>query len=135
MNAFLLGARVMRPDVTVRSITINSWGDEFLEDQAARQFYGIGCKLLAHHTNTAAPLQFFGDHGLLAVGSNSDTRVFLGEFVLTSPMFNWRIAFGDAIQVTTVLSGAVDEACRAGRNEMASYWACACAHTACVGRH
>lgn len=99
MNAFLLGARILSPNVTVRSVTINSWGSEFFEYQAAQQLHTTGCKMLAHHSNTMTPLQYFIDHDLLVVGSNSDTRVFLGEKVITAPLFAWQSVFVDTIQV------------------------------------
>lgn len=99
MNAFLRGAQLLRPDVIIRTVTINSWVDAFLEHQAAVHLLRKGCTLLAHHTDSIVPLEVFVDKGLTVIGSNSDSRIFLGEKVATSPMFDWTTAYLDIIQV------------------------------------
>lgn len=99
MNAFQLGIQLLRPDVTIRTVTINTWVDPFLEYQAAMYLLRKGCTLMAHHTDSIVPLQEFVDRGFTVIGSNSDSRIFLGERVATSPMFDWTIAYLDIIQV------------------------------------
>ena len=98
MNAFLLGAKYANPQARLQAITINSWHDPFFETQAAQHFLDE-CDILAQHSDTSEPQQIFVSHDRQCIGSNSDTRVFLGERVLVSPMFHWEVPYIDVVQV------------------------------------
>lgn len=98
MNAYFLGARVANPTPELLALTINAYFHPFFELQAAQRLLD-DCEIVAQQTDTTNPQIVFTEAGRFSVGSNSDSRVFLGENVLASPLFNWRGPYIDIVQV------------------------------------
>lgn len=89
LNAFALGLFKYNPTARLVTTTINSWTDFFQEQQAAEQFFEMGCDLLSHQTSHAQTMEAFTSRGRYGVGVYSESRSLLGENMLTSGVFNW----------------------------------------------
>ena len=54
INAFTLGAQAINPDVEVKVIYINTWGDAEIEKTGAEQLIAAGCDVLTYHADSTA---------------------------------------------------------------------------------
>lgn len=99
INAFTLGIRKYNPTARVLSYTINTWGDRYLEQEVAGWYLADGrCEVLCPHSNHIEPLKVFVSKKKLVVGCDSDSRATLGEYVLTSAVFDWNLMLRKVIQ-------------------------------------
>ena len=89
INAMMLGAQSVRPDMKVKIIWVNSWYDPGKEAAAARALADQGADILTQHTDSAAAMQFANDRGILAFGQDTDMIKFGPKAQLTSIMNNW----------------------------------------------
>lgn len=89
INAFTLGAQSVNPDVEVRVVWTNTWFDPPTEKEAAEGLLSVGADVIAQHQDTTEPQKAAADAGAVSIGYDSDMRPFVGESVLTSPIFNW----------------------------------------------
>jgi hypothetical protein len=63
----------------VSGITINSWSDGNLEQEAGKYFFDKDiCEVQAQHTDSVKPQMVFINGGKMAIGSNADSRMVLG---------------------------------------------------------
>ena len=111
INAFTLGVREVNPDATVRVVWSNTWYDPVLEREAAVALLDEGAELIAQHQDTTEPQKAAAEAGKLSIGYDSDMAQFVGDTVLTSPMWNWGTYY-----ITTV------QAVLDGTWETHSYW-------------
>ena len=58
INAMMLGAQSVRPDMKVKIIWVNTWYDPGKEAAAARALADQGADILTQHTDSAAAMQF-----------------------------------------------------------------------------
>src|SRR5260370_22257503 len=72
INAMMLGAQSVRPDMKVKIIWVNSWYDPGKESAAARALADQGADVLTQHTDSAAAMQFANERGIYAFGHDSD---------------------------------------------------------------
>ena len=84
INAFMLGAQSVNPNVKVKIVWVNSWFDPGKEADAAKALLDQGADILAQHTDSAAPLQEAEKAGKLAFGQSSDMVKFAPKAQLTS---------------------------------------------------
>jgi basic membrane protein A len=89
MNAFTLGVREANPDAEVRVVWTNTWYDPVKEREAAEALLDEGADVIAQHQDTTEPQKAAKERGLLSIGYDSDMGQFVGESVLTSPIWNW----------------------------------------------
>lgn len=89
INAFTLGVQAVNPDAEVRVVWTNTWYDPVLEREAAEALLDQGADIIAQHQDTTEPQKAAEERGLLSVGYDSDMAQFVGDSVLTSPMWNW----------------------------------------------
>lgn len=89
INAFLLGARSVNPNVKVKVIWVNSWYDPGKEADAAKALIDQGVDILAQHTDSPAPLQVAEKRGILGFGQASDNLHFAPKAQLTAIIDNW----------------------------------------------
>ena len=54
IDAFTLGAQAVNPDVEVKVVYINTWGDAEIEKAAAEQLISAGCDVLTYHADSTA---------------------------------------------------------------------------------
>ena len=103
INAFTLGVREVNPDATVRVVWTNTWYDPVIEREAAVALLDEGAELIAQHQDTTEPQKAAEEAGKLSIGYDSDMAQFVGDTVLTSPMWNWGTYYISTVQA--VLDG------------------------------
>ncbi|MFN2110858.1 MAG: BMP family ABC transporter substrate-binding protein [Anaerolineae bacterium] len=111
INAFTLGVRSVNPDAKVTVVWTNTWYDPVKEREAAVALLDAGADIIAQHQDTTEPQKAAQERGALSIGYDSDMRAFVGDSVLTSPMWNWSEYYIDTVQK------AID-----GTWETHSYW-------------
>jgi basic membrane protein A len=89
INAFTLGVREANPEATVHVVWTNTWFDPVLEKEAADALLDQGCDVIAQHQDTTEPQKAAQERGMVSIGYDSDMRQFVGDTVLTSPIWNW----------------------------------------------
>jgi basic membrane protein A len=89
INAFALGARSVNPDAVVKVVWTNTWFGPPQEKEAADALLAAGADVIAQHQDTTEPQKAAADAGALSIGYDSDMRAFVGDTVLTSPVWNW----------------------------------------------
>lgn len=89
INAFLLGAHSVNPDVTVKVVWVNSWYDPGKEGDAAKALIDQGADIISQHTDSPAPLQVAENRGVYGFGQASDMIKFAPKAQLTSIVDNW----------------------------------------------
>jgi len=72
INAFMLGAQSVRPDMKIKVVWVNSWYDPGKEADAAKALISQGADVLSQHTDSAAAMQVAQERGVLAFGQASD---------------------------------------------------------------
>ncbi|MDA7982735.1 MAG: BMP family ABC transporter substrate-binding protein [Alphaproteobacteria bacterium] len=89
VNAFLLGARSVRPDIRVQVVWVNSWYDPGRERDAAQVLIDRGADVITQHTDSPAPLQAAAAAGVYAFGQASDMIAFAPDTQVTAVVDNW----------------------------------------------
>lgn len=89
INAFMLGAQSVRPDIKVKIVWVNSWYDPGKEADAAKALADQGADILSQHTDSPAAMQVAEQRGILAFGQDSDMSRFGPRAQLTSIVNDW----------------------------------------------
>lgn len=105
INAFTLGAQSVNPNVEVKVVYINSWGDPELEKSAAEQLLAAGCDVIAQHCDSTAPQLAAQEAGAYAIGYNYDNPV-AADAYLTAPIWHHEKYLIPTIQA--ILDGSWD---------------------------
>ena len=103
INAFTLGVRKVNPDAQVRVVWTSTWYDPVKEREAAEALLDEGADIIAQHQDTTEPQKAAKERGLLSIGYDSDMGQFVGESVLTSPVWNWGVYYVSTVQ--SILDG------------------------------
>ncbi len=98
INAFAQGARAVNPDAEVRVVWTNTWFDPPKEKEAAEALLDQGADVIAQHQDTTEPQKAAADRGKLSIGYDSDMAQFVGDTVLTSPIWNWAPKYVDIVK-------------------------------------
>ncbi len=98
IDAFTLGVREVNPEATVNVVWTNTWYDPVKEREAAIALLDSGVDIIAQHQDTTEPQKAAQERGALSIGYDSDMRAFVGDTVLTSPMWNWETYYIDTIK-------------------------------------
>ena len=93
INAFLLGAHSVNPDVTVKVVWVNSWYDPGKEGDAAKALIDQGADIISQHTDSPAPLQVAENRGVFGFGQASDMIAFAPKAQLTAIVDNWDVYY------------------------------------------
>lgn len=88
-NAFTLGVKAVNPEAEVRMVWTNTWYDPVKEREAALGLLAEGADIIAQHQDTTEPQKAAQEAGKLSIGYDSDMAQFVGDTVLTSPVWNW----------------------------------------------
>ena len=99
INAMMLGAQSVRPDMKVKIIWVNTWYDPGKEAAAARALADQGADILTQHTDSAAAMQFANERGILAFGQDSDMIKFGPKAQLTAIINNWSPYYVERIKL------------------------------------
>ncbi len=98
INAFTLGVREVNPDAEVRVVWTNTWFGPPEEKEAAEALLAEGADVITQHQDTTEPQKAAADAGGLSIGYDSDMGAFVGDTVLTSPIWNWGVKYIDIVQ-------------------------------------
>jgi simple sugar transport system substrate-binding protein len=99
INAMMLGAQSVRPDMKVKIIWVNSWYDPGKEAAAARALADQGADVLTQHTDSAAATQFANERGIYSFGQDSDMIKFGPKSQLTAIVENWGPYYADRVKL------------------------------------
>jgi simple sugar transport system substrate-binding protein len=124
INAMMLGAQSIRPDMKIKIVWVNSWYDPGKESDAAKALIAQGADVLSQHTDSAAAMQVAQERGVLAFGQASDMSRFGPKAQLTSIIDDWSDYY--VLRVGQQLdgkwkSGAVWDGLDKGKVKMAPY--------------
>jgi basic membrane protein A and related proteins len=89
INATMLGAQSVNPDIKVKIIWVNTWLDPGKEADAAKALLDQGADIIMQHTDSPAAMQVAAARGALAFGQDSDMIKFGPKTQLTSIIDNW----------------------------------------------
>jgi basic membrane protein A len=89
INATILGAQTINPNIKVKIIWANSWFDPGKEADAAKALLDQGADVIMQHTDSPAAMQVASERGKLAFGQDSEMIKFGPKSQLTSIMDNW----------------------------------------------
>jgi basic membrane protein A and related proteins len=124
INAFMLGAQSVRPDMKIKIVWVNSWYDPGKESDAAKALISQGADIISQHTDSAAPMQVAQERGVLAFGQASDMIKFGPKAQLTSIIDDWAPYYIDRVGLALEgkwTSGAVWDGLDKGKVKMAPY--------------
>ncbi|MDO9546796.1 MAG: BMP family ABC transporter substrate-binding protein [Pelolinea sp.] len=103
INAFTLGVKEVNPDAKVHVVWSNTWYDPVKEREAAIALLDEGADIITQHQDTTEPQKAAMEYEKLSVGYDSDMAQFVGDTVLTSPVWNWGKYYVATVQ--SVLDG------------------------------
>jgi basic membrane protein A and related proteins len=89
INATMLGAQSVNPNIKVKIIWVNTWFDPGKEADAAKALADQGADIIMQHTDSPAAMQVASTRGILAFGQDSDMIKFGPKTQLTSIIDNW----------------------------------------------
>jgi len=89
INATMIGAQTVNPNIKIKIIWANSWFDPGKEADAAKALLDQGADIIMQHTDSPAPMQIASERGKLAFGQDSEMIKFGPKAQLTSIMDNW----------------------------------------------
>ena len=119
INAFTLGARMIRPDAQVYLEWMQTWDYKCATPQCTARIAELGADIICHH-NTLANRRFNREYGAYTIAPDEN-----GEYVpdkyLAVPVWNWGIFYEKYIR--SVLVGGTrlgHDSASAGR--MLNYW-------------
>src|SRR5271154_7397981 len=89
INATLLGAQSVNPNMKVKIIWVNSWFDPGKEADAAKALIDQGADILTQHTDSPAATQIAEQRGIHSFGESSDMIKFGPKAQLTADTDYW----------------------------------------------
>lgn len=89
INAFMLGAQSVRPDIKVKVVWANAWYDPAKEADAAKALFDQNVDILAQHTDSPAPLQTAEARGKFGFGQATDMEQFAPKAQLSALVDDW----------------------------------------------
>lgn len=89
INATILGAQSVNPNIKIKIIWANTWFDPGKEADAAKALADQGADVLMQHTDSPAAMQIAARRGIYAFGQDSDMIKFGPKSQLTAIVDNW----------------------------------------------
>ena len=89
INATMLAAQKINPNIKVKIIWVNTWFDPGKEADAAKALLDQGADIIMQHTDSPAAVQVASERGALAFGQDSDMIKFGPKTQLTAIIDNW----------------------------------------------
>ena len=105
INATMLGAQSVNPNIKVKIIWVNTWFDPGKEADAAKALLDQGADVMMQHTDSPAAMQIAAQRGMLAFGQDSDMIKFGPKAQLTSIIDNWGRYYIDASRPSSTANG------------------------------
>ena len=97
INAFTLGAQAVNPDVEVKVVYINTWGDAELEKTGAEQLLDAGADVICYHADSTAAQLAAAERDAWAIGWNYPKND-AGDKYLTAAYWNPEVYFNYELQ-------------------------------------
>jgi basic membrane protein A len=94
MNAFILGARSVNPDATLKVQYMNEWYDPQGAKTAVDNLTSQGVDAIACNLDSTATVQAANDAGAWGSGAHSSMREAGGEGYLATPIETWEAYYG-----------------------------------------
>jgi basic membrane protein A and related proteins len=98
INATILGAQTVNPNIKVKIIWVNTWFDPGKEADAAKALLDQGADIIMQHTDSPAAMQIVSERGKLAFGQDSEMIKFGPKSQLTSIIDNWAPYYIDRVK-------------------------------------
>jgi basic membrane protein A and related proteins len=98
INATMLGAQTVNPNIKVKIIWVNTWFDPGKEADAAKALLDQGADVIMQHTDSPAAMQIAAERGKLAFGQDSEMIKFGPKTQLTSIIDNWAPYYIDRVK-------------------------------------
>jgi basic membrane protein A and related proteins len=98
INATMLGAQSVKPDIKVKIIWVNTWFDPGKEADAAKALLDQGADVIMQHTDSPAAMQIASSRGAYAFGQDSDMIKFGPKAQLTSIIDNWAPYYDERVK-------------------------------------
>jgi len=92
-NAFVLGARAMRPNAKVRLVWTHSWFDPKKERQAAESLVSAGSDVIGQNVDSPSAGQYAQSKKIPWVGYNSNAQKFAPTSWLTAAIYDWGVYY------------------------------------------
>ena len=89
INATLLAAQKINPDIKIKIVWVNTWFNPGKEAEAAKALLGQGADVLMQNTGSAAAMQVANERGAHAFAQDSDQIKFGPRAQLTGIVDNW----------------------------------------------
>ena len=89
INATMLGAQSVNPNMKFKIIWVNSWFDPGKEADSAKALLDQGADVIMQHTDSPAAMQVASERGKVAFGQDSEMIKFGPKSQLTSIMDTW----------------------------------------------
>ncbi|MEN3930870.1 BMP family ABC transporter substrate-binding protein [Microvirga sp. W0021] len=89
INAYMLGAQSVRPDIKLKVVWANTWYDPAKEADAAKALFDQNVDVITQHTDSPAPLQTAEARGKFGFGQASDMEQFAPKAQLTALVNDW----------------------------------------------
>src|ERR1700719_1274253 len=98
INATMLGAQTVNPNIKVKIIWVNTWFDPGKEADAAKALLEHGADVIMQHTDSPAAMQIAAARGAHAFGQDSDMIKFGAKTQLTSIIDNWTPYYDERVK-------------------------------------
>ncbi|KRQ08354.1 BMP family ABC transporter substrate-binding protein [Bradyrhizobium manausense] len=89
INATMIAAQSINPNIKVKIIWANTWFDPGKEADAAKALIDQGADVIMQHTDSPAAMQIASERGKLAFGQDSEMIKFGPKTQLTSILDTW----------------------------------------------
>ncbi|WP_298879092.1 BMP family ABC transporter substrate-binding protein [uncultured Bradyrhizobium sp.] len=89
INATMIAAQTINPNIKVKIIWANTWFDPGKEADAAKALIDQGADVIMQHTDSPAAMQIASERGKLAFGQDSEMIKFGPKTQLTSILDTW----------------------------------------------
>ncbi len=89
IDATMLGAQTVNPNIKIKIVWINTWFDPPREADAAKALADQGADVLMAYADSPATLQIAAQRGILGFGQSSDMINFGPQTQLTAVIDNW----------------------------------------------
>src|SRR5258708_13036926 len=89
INATMLGAQSINPNIKVKIIWVNTWFDPGKEADAAKALIDQGADVIMQHTDSPAAVQVSAARNVPVFGESSDMIKFGPRVQLTSLLDTW----------------------------------------------
>src|SRR5262245_38387660 len=98
INATMIGAQSINPNIKVKIIWVNTWFDPGKEADAGKALLDQGADIIMQHTDSPAAMQIAEARGAKAFGQDSDMIKFGPKAQLTAIVNNWAPYYVERVQ-------------------------------------